>query len=175
MWTPQDLTNDKSNLVQVMAWCRQATSHYLSQCWPRSLSPHGITKPQWVKIYGPKNGAYCHFFFQIHTYISVNLRLSLSLGMAPTQICTFCTWNLNTPRGLVFVIHHCLTKIVVVICLRFNQYLDHKYWLKHWFASVFILWHLYSYIPMHIFRLLFYTSVYILMYACVYINLHFRD
>ena len=21
-----------------MAWCRQATSHYLSQCWPRSLS-----------------------------------------------------------------------------------------------------------------------------------------
>ena len=22
-----------------MAWCRQATSHYLSQCWPRSLSP----------------------------------------------------------------------------------------------------------------------------------------
>ena len=26
-----------STLVQVMAWCRQATSHYLSQCWPKSL------------------------------------------------------------------------------------------------------------------------------------------
>ena len=26
-----DLTDDKSTLVQVMAWCRQATSHYLSQ------------------------------------------------------------------------------------------------------------------------------------------------
>ena len=26
----------KSALVQVMAWCHQATSHYLSQCWPRS-------------------------------------------------------------------------------------------------------------------------------------------
>ena len=25
--------------VQVMAWWRQATSHYLSQCWPRSKSP----------------------------------------------------------------------------------------------------------------------------------------
>ena len=23
--------------VQVMAWCCQATSHYLNQCWPRSL------------------------------------------------------------------------------------------------------------------------------------------
>ena len=32
-----------------MAWCRQATSHYLSQCWPRSMSPYGVTRPQWVK------------------------------------------------------------------------------------------------------------------------------
>ena len=39
-----------STLVQVMAWCRQATSHYLSQCWPRSLSPYGVTGPQWVKV-----------------------------------------------------------------------------------------------------------------------------
>ena len=43
-----DLTDDKSTLVQVMAWCRQATSHYLYQCWPRSMSPYGITRPQWV-------------------------------------------------------------------------------------------------------------------------------
>ena len=45
-----DLTDDKSTLVQVMAWCRQATSHYLSQCWPRSLSPCGVTKPQWANL-----------------------------------------------------------------------------------------------------------------------------
>ena len=25
-----------------MAWCRQATSHYLSQCWPSFLSPYGV-------------------------------------------------------------------------------------------------------------------------------------
>ena len=43
------LTDDKSTLVQVMAWCRQATSHYLNQCWPRSPTPNGITRPQWVK------------------------------------------------------------------------------------------------------------------------------
>ena len=43
-----DLTDDKSTLAQVMAWCRQATSHYLSQCCPRSLSPYGITRPHWV-------------------------------------------------------------------------------------------------------------------------------
>ena len=34
---------------QVMACCRQATSHYLNQCWPRSVSPYGVTRPQWVK------------------------------------------------------------------------------------------------------------------------------
>ena len=48
-WMPLELTDDKSTLVQVMAWCRQATSHYLSQCWPRSLSPYDVTRPQWVK------------------------------------------------------------------------------------------------------------------------------
>ena len=47
-WIPQNSTDDKSTLVQVMAWCRQATSHYLSQCWPRSVSPYGVTRPQWV-------------------------------------------------------------------------------------------------------------------------------
>ena len=40
-WMPLDLTDEKSTLVQVMAWCRQATSHYLSQCWPRSMSSEG--------------------------------------------------------------------------------------------------------------------------------------
>ena len=50
-WMPRDLTDDKSTLVQVMAWCIQATSHYLRQCWPRSLSPYGITRPQWVKFW----------------------------------------------------------------------------------------------------------------------------
>ena len=47
-WMPHDLIDDKSTLVQVMAWCHQTTSHYLSQCWLRSLSPYGIARPQWV-------------------------------------------------------------------------------------------------------------------------------
>ena len=49
-WMPQDLTDDKSTLVQVMAWCRQATSHYLNQCCPRSPTPYGFTRPQWVNF-----------------------------------------------------------------------------------------------------------------------------
>ena len=52
-WMSLALIDDKSTLVQVMAWCCQATSHYLSQCWHRSMSPNGITRPQW----GKKNSA----------------------------------------------------------------------------------------------------------------------
>ena len=37
MWMPQNPVDDMPTLVQVMAWRRQPTSHYLSQCWPRSM------------------------------------------------------------------------------------------------------------------------------------------
>ena len=55
-----DFTDDQSTLVQVMAWCCQATSHYLSQCWPRSLSPYGVTRPQWVNSLWPSNTIWRH-------------------------------------------------------------------------------------------------------------------
>ena len=42
---PQNPIDDKSTLAQVMDWCGQATSHYLSQCWPRSMWPYGVTRP----------------------------------------------------------------------------------------------------------------------------------
>ena len=57
-WMPQHWTDDKSTLVQVMACCHQATSHYLSQCWPRSISPRGITRPQCVNL-----SWFCHHWF----------------------------------------------------------------------------------------------------------------
>ena len=47
---PSDLIIDWSTSVQVVAWCRQATSHYKSHCWPRSMSPYGVTRPQLVNV-----------------------------------------------------------------------------------------------------------------------------
>ena len=49
-WMSLDFTDDQSTLVQVMAWCRQAASHYLSQCWLRSMLPYGVTRLQWVNV-----------------------------------------------------------------------------------------------------------------------------
>ena len=47
---PQNFSNDKSTLVQVMDWCRQATSHCMSQCWPKCMTPYGVSRPVWVKL-----------------------------------------------------------------------------------------------------------------------------
>ena len=43
---PENPIDEKSTLVQVMDWCRQATSHYLNHCWQRSAEPYGITMNQ---------------------------------------------------------------------------------------------------------------------------------
>ena len=51
IWMSLDFTNDQSTLVQVMVLCHQATSHYLNQYWPRSLSPSSVTRPQWVNVW----------------------------------------------------------------------------------------------------------------------------
>ena len=41
-------SQQKVNTGSVMAWNRQATSHYQSQCWTRSMTPYGASRPQWV-------------------------------------------------------------------------------------------------------------------------------
>ena len=52
MRMPQKPFDDKSTLVQLMARYRQATSHYLIQCWPKFMSPYGLTRPQWIELLG---------------------------------------------------------------------------------------------------------------------------
>ena len=47
-WWLQNLNDGKSTLVQVVAWCCQTISYYLSQCWLRSTSAYCITRPLWV-------------------------------------------------------------------------------------------------------------------------------
>ena len=47
-WVQENPTDNKSILVQVMTCHHQATSHYISQCWSKILSPDGVTRPQWV-------------------------------------------------------------------------------------------------------------------------------
>ena len=42
-WMPQHFTHEKAELLLVMAWCHQATSHCLSQCRPWSMLSNGVS------------------------------------------------------------------------------------------------------------------------------------
>ena len=83
-WMSQDLTDDKSTLVQVMAWCREAASHYLSQCWPISMSPYGFTRPQWLNsLYAGKCG---------NNFKSENSEHMLGIKFMSTSCEIACKW-----------------------------------------------------------------------------------
>ena len=46
-YLPWCIVVDASTSVLVTAWCHQATSHCMSQCWPRNMSSYGITRAHW--------------------------------------------------------------------------------------------------------------------------------
>ena len=50
-WMPQGFTNEILTLVKLMAWCRQALSHYFSQCWLRIMSSCDVTMSLWDNIW----------------------------------------------------------------------------------------------------------------------------
>ena len=89
-WMPKDFIDGNSRLIQVMVWCRQAASHYLSPCCPKSVPPYGVTKAQWVKMsecnYPPPSWTW---------YISLQRR---RLGLRSSVIT--CVWlpRYNRPR-----------------------------------------------------------------------------
>ena len=48
-----------------MAWCRQATSHYLGQCWPRSMSSYDVTRPHCVDQASVETGIFRQDYVKI--------------------------------------------------------------------------------------------------------------
>ena len=83
-----DLTDDQSTLVQVIAWCRQATSHYLSQCWPRYMLSYDVTRLQWVNLSPPGRNGHPfadNFFLNEKFYILIKI-LFLTVQLTITQL-----------------------------------------------------------------------------------------
>ena len=76
-WFSLDLTDDKSKLVQVMAWCCQAASRHLSRCWPHLTITKSFPSLLWEAFNGlspEQNGRHfkdCNFqwpFFLLKTF-----------------------------------------------------------------------------------------------------------
>ena len=77
-----------------MVCCSQATSHYLSQCWPSSLSPCGVTRPQWVKP--------CDvWFMQLSTCKVVSETTSTNLHICVVHECSF--YEFHCDRSFSFL------------------------------------------------------------------------
>ena len=119
-WMSQNCTNGKWTLAQVTAWCRQETNHYLSQCWPRFMSPYGIIRPQWKKR-NQLAMIYCHFsrnialfYFGSISWLSILICLSDSTKPLPEPMLTSNNWDIlisDSFYDLIFL--HASCKIFV--------------------------------------------------------------
>ena len=110
---PLDLTDDTSTLVHVMDWCRQATSHYLGQCWPRSPTPHGVTRPQLVKYQPVSHPRW--------------------LWVSPTdRVCAIWSWTFNyvNPVCCVATVCHQVRCMYWGHLGHFHRAISHLKWYK---------------------------------------------
>ena len=83
-----EVTDDRSTLVRVMAWCRQATSHYQNQCWLRYLTYiHTYIAYAWLYQVAHLTGSRCvwlwfYWFSFIFWLISIRaLAMALLVSM----------------------------------------------------------------------------------------------
>ena len=53
-WMSLDFTTDQS--INLDSGSSQASSHYLSQSWPKFMMPYGIIRLQWVNSLAPRIG-----------------------------------------------------------------------------------------------------------------------
>ena len=107
---PQDLTDDTSTLVQVMAWCRQTSSQYLNQCWPRFPTQYGVIRPQLVKLIQAKSLRYPVLEWIAETWLNATVpkvqllaEMSISVsaerftvigGGQTLEIACTCSWRM---------------------------------------------------------------------------------
>ena len=90
-WMPQDLTNDQSTLVQIMAWCHQVTSHCLKQCWTSYMTPYKPSRPQWVKSQSHQIVRFCNFTI-VDNFMSERLVVRVSYVLR-IQSCIILEWS----------------------------------------------------------------------------------
>ena len=104
-----------------MAWCCQAASHYLSLCWTTSVSPYGITRPQWVNILGPRQNGH-NFTDNNFKCISLNENAWISIMLSLKSV----------PKG---PINYIPTLVQIMALAPTSHYLNQwclVYWRPQW-------------------------------------------
>ena len=120
---PQNSSDDESTLVQVMAWCRQAKSHYLSQWWESSKMAY-MALPCHIFFFSFFFFLLCHILLKCHQMPSDLSRKTLQR----TTILRKHDWIsyrfMLTHRGWVTHIvcklrHHCFRKWLLTVWFLF--------------------------------------------------------
>ena len=91
-WIPLNLIDDKSTLVQVMAWCHEATSHYQNQCWWSSMMPCGTTT--WTNV---DQVLWCYLAPLGHKELTLNMRGPSYLGLTRSISWLLMPWRCKEP------------------------------------------------------------------------------
>ena len=122
-WTPLMIL---STMVQAMAWCCRAASHYLRQYWSRSIFPYGFNKPQCVNTLRPRRNEQ-HFADDIFKRIFFNenvwIPIKISLKFVPKgpinnipALVQIMAWRrsgdkpLSEPMMVSLPMHICVTR-----------------------------------------------------------------
>ena len=97
-WMSHKLIDEKSILVQVMAWCRKAASHYLNQCWPWFMSPYGVIRPQYERSKCRENSwnRFDHTEWR-HTFNITDIKFKFKFNISKSAISTVPANDLTPP------------------------------------------------------------------------------
>ena len=144
-----------------MAWCHQATSHYLNQCWPRSPTPYGIIRPQWVNS-SPSGQNGRHFADYNFRCVFVNemfcILIKISLKFVPKgpidnnpTLVQIMAWHRIGDKPLSESMRSQFTDIYVVQggdeliwlfqsdCLKFSQTYQHRLVYHHGWCGTLLV------------------------------------
>ena len=107
-----------------MAWYHQATSHYISQCWTRSMSPYGVTRTEllkytpmvcWSIIFHVYNICHIQSLRQSDSIISLTLPDCVIINMFIIIICKH-RWYIKLHGLLVTFYFYCWYNIKKWLC-----------------------------------------------------------
>ena len=101
--------NDKSTLVHVTAWCCQAASHCLSQCWPKYMSPYGSLGHNGITFYST--------WLQAASPTMQPTKMAWQKTVTLTQYRLECMWW----RPIAWWTSYKRALRVWMICMRFYQ------------------------------------------------------
>ena len=98
--TRLDIADDQWALVQLIAWCRQATSHNPNQCSSSLMTLYGVTRVKLINILGGYNIK--HNFYSFQNYAG---KLSALVSMM---------WFNTLKESMVCMLHVSLLSISLV-------------------------------------------------------------